>query len=464
MAKLTFWGATGTTTGSKFILDTGENKILIDCGVFQGKKELRLKNWEKFPVPPKTISKVLLSHAHIDHSGYLPKFCREGFNGMIHSTHSTFDLCKLLLKDSGYIHEEDAKWANKRGYSKHKPAKPLYTVADAEKSLEYFFPVQYGADLFIENDLRVKFKDAGHILGSGFVDIKRTKGKQSRKIVFSGDMGRPSKAFLRDPVQIFNVDYLVLESTYGNRLHDNSNPVEDLARVINDSVKRGGVLLVPAFSVGRTQHLLYNIRELEASGKIPKLPVYIDSPMAINATNVFTKRTTDQNIESRVSKINGIEIFQTNNLNICIDRNQSKAINEIKSKAIIISASGMVTGGRILHHMANRLPNKKNTILFIGYQAQGTRGRSISEGNETVKIHGQQVPINAQIESISGFSGHADYNEILAWLMGFNKAPKKVFIVHGEPESRIGMADKIRERFKWNVEIPEYGQSFEIDL
>jgi len=405
MAKLAFWGATGTTTGSKFVLETDQQKILIDCGVFQGKKELRLKNWEKFPVPPKSINKVLLTHAHIDHSGYLPKLCREGFKGMVHSTYSTFELCKLLLKDSGYIHEEDAKWANKRGYSKHKPAKPLYTVEDAEKSLEYFFPIQYGADLFVESDLRVKFKDAGHILGSGFIDIKRTKGKKSRKIVFSGDMGRPSKAFLRDPVQIFNVDYLVLESTYGARLHDDSNPVEDLAR-----------------------------------------------------------GTTDQNIESRISHINGIEIFQPANLHVCADRNQSKAINDIKSNAIIISASGMVTGGRILHHMANRLPKNNNTVLFIGYQAQGTRGRSISEGNEFVKIHGAQVPIKANIESISGFSGHADYNEILAWLMGFNKAPEKVFIVHGEPESRQAMADKIVKRFGWDVIIPEYGQSFEIDL
>ncbi len=464
MAKLTFWGATGTTTGSRFLLETEAGKFLIDCGMFQGPKEIRLKNWEKFPVPPGTIDRVFLTHAHIDHTGYFPKLCREGFKGLAHCTYATEEFCKLLFIDSAHIQEEDAKWANKKGHTKHKPAKPLYTVKDAEKSLGHLSPLQYGEDLFIGDDLRIKIKDAGHILGSGLVDIKSRLGKQSRKIVFSGDLGRPSKRFLRDPFQAFNVDYLVVESTYGNRLHNDASPINELARVINESVERGGLLIIPSFAIGRTQQLLFVIRELEEAKRIPALPIYIDSPMAINATEVFESRISDMNIESRVARLNGVEIFKPKNLHICKSRTASKEINNIKSKAIIIASSGMVTGGRILHHMVQRLPDEKNTVLFIGYQAQGTRGRTISEGSEFVKIHGRQIPIAAKIESLSGFSGHADYNEILAWMMAFNKPPEKTFIVHGEPKSSQALADKIGERLGWDVTIPEFGQSFEIDL
>jgi metallo-beta-lactamase family protein len=433
MGKITFWGATGTTTGSRHMLDVRDRRFLIDCGMFQGQKENRLRNWEKFPVPPESIDRVFFTHGHFDHTGYFPKFCREGFKGLAHCTYATQEFCKLLFLDSAHIQEEDARWANKKGFTKHKPAKPLYDTKDAERAVDFLSPLQYGEDLYMEDDLRIKIKDAGHILGSGLVDIKTHTGKNSRKIVFSGDLGRPSRRFLRDPTQVFNVDYLVVESTYGNRLHDRKSAIGELIRVVKESVKRGGVLIIPSFAIGRTQDLLFVIRELEESGRIPSLPVYIDSPMAIDATEVFERRISDMNITSRVSRISGINIFRPKNLHICASRTESKNINNIKKGAIII-------------------------------QAQGTRGRAIVEGNESVKIHGRQISIAAKIESISGFSGHADYNEILAWLTGFNKAPEKTFVVHGEPESSQAMADSIRGKLGWDVVIPEFGQSFDIDL
>ena len=464
MGKLTFYGATGTTTGSRFLLELHGRKILVDCGMFQGRKANRLKNWDEFPVQPSEIDRILLTHAHIDHTGYLPRLCKEGFSGPVHCTDATHDLCEILLKDSAKIQEEDAYWANKKGYSKHKPAQPLYTVKDAEKTLSFFAPLHYGEGFYIDDTARFKFKDAGHILGSALIDIKTGDNKRSKKILFSGDIGRPDKQLLRDPVQVFSVDYLILESTYGDRLHDEVSQVDELARVIQESVKRGGVLVIPSFAVGRTQTLLYLIRELEAQGKIPSLPVYVDSPMAIDVTDIFRKRISDFDITSRVLTLKGVEIFRPRQLRLCDTREQSKAINNRESQAIIISSSGMVTGGRILHHMMQRLPQRENTILFIGYQASGTRGRTILEGQPSVKIHGHQIPVNAKVEKISGFSGHADYNEILAWLMGFDRPPEKTFIVHGEPEASTSLAERIREKLGWEVVIPEFGESFEIGI
>lgn len=464
MAQLTFLGANGTVTGSRFLLDSEKIKLLIDCGLFQGLKQDRLKNWEPFPIPPAEIDRVLLTHAHLDHSGYLPRFTKQGFTGKVHCTWSTFDLCKIMLRDSGHLQEEDAYWANKNKFSKHEPALPLYTVEDAENSLKYFEPFFYGQDLFVTDSLRVEFRDAGHILGSSFVDIKNTSNKRVRKILFSGDLGRPSRPILRDPVQIFEVDYLVLESTYGDRLHDPKPPEEELARVINESVKRGGSLVIPSFAVGRTQELLFCIRELEEQGKIPSLPVFVDSPMAIDTTMIFEKRKGDYNLEAKVLELEGKNILKTRQIKFCRSTEESKQLDEQKIPGIIISASGMVEGGRILHHLAHRLPHPQNTVLFIGFQAAGTRGRTIVEGKPTIKIHGQQIPIRAKIENISGFSAHADYNEILAWLMGFNRPPLKTFIVHGEPEAAEALAEKIKNRFGWDVIIPKFKESFEIDF
>jgi len=464
VATLTFLGATGTVTGSRFLLEVDGRKLLIDCGLFQGLKNDRLKNWDPFPVDPSRIDRVLLTHAHIDHSGYLPRLCKEGFRGVVNCTPATSDLCGIMLRDSGHLQEEDAYWANKRGFSKHQPALPLYTLEDAEASLKHFEPVYYGTDLFLDDSLRVKFKDAGHILGSAMVDIKRSRGKKTGRVLFSGDLGRPSRPILRDPVQVFEVDYLVIESTYGNRLHDQKPPEEELARVINESRERGGVLVIPAFAVGRTQELLYCIRELEERKRIPVLPVHVDSPMAIDTTQVFEKRKGDYDLGSKILELNGTHILKTGNLRFYRDKEQSKQLHENVNSGIIISASGMVEGGRILHHMIHRLPHNRNTVLFIGYQAQGTRGRAIQEGTDTIKIHGQMVPVRAKIENISGFSAHADYNEAMAWLMGFNRPPLKTFIVHGEREASSSMADHIRRTFGWEVVIPSYNENFTLDL
>jgi metallo-beta-lactamase family protein len=368
-----------------------------------------------------------------------------------------------MLRDSGHIQEEDAYWANKKGFSKHRPARPLYTVEDAEKALSHFEPVYYGQDLFVTDKLRIRFRDAGHILGSSFVDVTTTQSNGTSRIVFSGDVGRPGRPILRDPVQVFEVDYLVLESTYGNRLHDNHSPQEELTRVINESVERGGVLVIPAFAVGRTQELLFNIRELEEQDRIPSLPVYVDSPMAIDVTSVFERSKADYGLSARTLALSGKRILHPGQILFSRTREQSQAINKEETSAIVIAASGMATGGRVLHHLKYRLPNPNDTILFIGYQAEGTRGRTILEGKPEVKIHGQQIPIRANIENISGFSAHADYNEILAWLFGFNRPPLKTFIVHGEPDASAALAEKIREKLRWDVVIPKFEEAFELD-
>jgi len=464
MAKLTFWGAVGTVTGSRYILDVEGTRLLIDCGLFQGTKDNRVKNWEPFPAPPSSINRVLLTHAHMDHTGYLPRLVHDGFSGRVHCTHATYELCDILLRDSAHIQEEDAYWANKQGYSKHKPALPLYTVADAEQAMKLFSPLYFGEDFYLNDALRIKLRDSGHMLGSSFIDVKTTRTREGKKLLFSGDLGRAGRPILRDPVQVYNVDYLMVESTYGSRLHEETSSTDELARVINESMARGGVLVIPAFAVGRTQTLLYVIRELEEKRQIPVLPIYIDSPLAIEATVVHERRIAELDMESRMQTLLGKRIFRPGDLRICKSREQSKVINDVKGGAIIVSSSGMATGGRILHHLQQRLPRAENTILLIGYQSHGTRGRQLMEGEPEVKIHGQLVPVRAKVEKILGFTGHADYNEVLAWLMGFNRPPKKTFIVHGEPESSAALAEKIRSHFGWETVVPGYGDSFDLDL
>lgn len=465
LANLTFLGATGTVTGSRFLLITKGKKLLIDCGLFQGLKVNRLKNWDPFPVPPSEIDEVFLTHAHLDHSGYIPRFCKQGYAGKIHSTHATYDLCEIILRDSGYLQEEDARWANRKGFSKHRPALPLYTEEDAAKSLLHFEPIYYGEDIFIRDDLRVKFKDAGHILGSSFIDIKITNGDKPVRFLFSGDLGSPSRPILRDPVQVYEVDYLIIESTYGDRLHTTGHKTrdEELTRVINESVQRGGILIIPSFAVERTQELLYYIRALEEKGEIPSVPVYLDSPMAINATSVFEKWKREFGFQAKLLELEGKQILRPQQIHFTRDVKESKALHDFQGPGIIISASGMLEGGRVLHHLEHRLPYTSNTVLFVGYQAEGTRGRAILNGKSEIKIHGQMIPVKAKIENISGFSGHADYNEALAWLMGFNRPPLKTFIIHGEPDSSQALANKIRNRLGWEVVVPKLEESFELN-
>jgi len=460
--KLSFFGATGTVTGSRHLLEADNKKMLIDCGLFQGLKKNRLRNWAPFPVPPAEIDRILLTHAHIDHSGYIPRFCKSGFAGRINCTHATHELAKIMLMDSGHLQEEDARWANKKGFSKHQPALPLYTQADAAQSLKQFAAFHYGEDFQVTDNIRVKFKDAGHILGSAFVDIKIKADGRTRKIFFSGDLGSPLRPILNDPVQAYEVDYLILESTYGDRLHSDSHRTRDqeLARVINDSINRGGTLIIPSFAVERSQELLYYIRELEEKEIIPSVPVYLDSPMAIDATRVFENMSSLYDFQAKLLLLAKKNILSPKQLTCTRDVNDSKTLTTLQGPAIILSASGMLQGGRILHHLRQRLSQPENTVLFVGYQAEGTRGRALLEGKTEIKIHGQKIPVRAKIENISGFSGHADYNEIIAWLMGFNRPPEKTFIVHGEPGASKALANKIETTFGWKTVIPEFEQTF----
>jgi metallo-beta-lactamase family protein len=464
MGTITFLGGTGTVTGSKYLFEQNTKRILIDCGLFQGLKALRQKNWMPLPLDVKTLDSVILTHAHIDHTGFLPRLVKQGYNGPVYANSATVDLLKIMLLDSAHLQEEDARFLNKIGATKHKPALPLYNKEDAEKAISLLKPVSYGQEFEPVPDITIKLRDAGHILGSSFVNIywKNETGER-RKIVFSGDLGRPDRPILKDPSTIYQADYLLVESTYGNRLHDDAQPEESLARIINDTIHRKGSVVIPSFAVGRTQELLYILRDLEEKKRIPELPVFVDSPMAINATEITSKHIENQDLNARLLHIKGIDAFRTKHTVFTESREESQKINDFSEPCIIISASGMLTGGRILHHLKYRLPFEKHTVLFIGYQAEGTRGRAMLEGKKKIKIHGEQIPVKAHIEKISGFSAHADYEEILAWLAGFTKAPRSVFVVHGEPGASADLAKKIKSVYKWTVHVPEYQSKFQLE-
>lgn len=447
--QLSFLGATGTVTGSKYLLAVvGSKKILIDCGLFQGYKALRLRNWEKFPVETKSIDAVALTHAHIDHTGYLPLLVKNGFTGPIYATAATRDLCNILLPDSGHLQEEDARFANKYGFSKHKPALPLYTQEEAVEALKQFQVVEYenSYDLFGEIDIR--WHRAGHILGSAFIDIQEKKTNTS--ILFTGDIGRLQDPIMKPPVFIKGTDYLVIESTYGNRLHESNDPSLQIAKIINETVKRGGSIIIPAFAVGRAQSILYYISKLKEAKKIPDLPVFLDTPMGINATQIMCKHKQEHHLSIAECKLLCNVAHYTNT------PDDSKKLDNYPVPIIIISASGMATGGRILHHLKVFAPEPRNTILFTGYQAGGTRGARMINGETEIKIHGQNIPVRARIEMISNTSAHADYQEIIQWLEHFERPPKKVFITHGEAAAAASLKEKIEKRFGWSCFVPDY--------
>jgi metallo-beta-lactamase family protein len=452
--RLTFLGATGTVTGSKYLLEDGGKKFLIDCGLFQGLKELRLRNWEKLPVDPASIDAVILTHAHIDHSGYLPLLVRNGFKGPIYCSSGTADLCDILLPDSGYLHEEDAARANKYGYTKHKPALPLYTQEDAYTALEQIKPLSFGDEYRLSDMLSFRLSHAGHIVGASCVHVNDGQ----TKLVFSGDLGRLHDPVMNPPAQIQDADYLVLESTYGDRLHENTNPLDQLEMIISKTTARGGTVVIPAFAVGRAQSLMYYIHELKSTGRIPDVPVYLDSPMAISATKLLQ----EYHAEHRLSKKQCAEVCSSVFYTKTVE--QSK---EIYSKnnglpMIIISASGMATGGRVLHHLKHYIGDPRNTVLLAGFQAAGTRGARLVHGETEVKIHGHLYPVRAEIDKLDNMSAHADYQEILEWLGHFREGPRKTFITHGEPEAASSLKFKIEEHLGWRAEIPEYGQTEEL--
>jgi metallo-beta-lactamase family protein len=466
MATISFWGGVGTVTGSKYLLESNNRRVLVDCGMFQGLKELRERNWQEPPFDPKSLDAVLITHAHIDHTGYLPRLVAQGFRNPVYCSRGTADLLKILLPDAGRLQEEDADYRNRHHLTKHTPALPLYTEEDARDALELMHPVlNTGEAVEVSTGIRAGFRIAGHILGSSLVLVELDGAGSDgagRRVLFSGDLGHYDQPIIRDPVAPPACDYLLVESTYGNRLHDPEHPKDALARIINDAHARNGAVLIPAFAIGRTQELIYLIRELEDEKKIPVLPVRVDSPMAAAATQVYSNRKEEQDEDYASVLARRERPLRTHSMVTASTREESKRLNEEEGARIIISASGMMTGGRVLHHARKLLPDSNATIVFVGYQAAGTIGRQIQDGAREVRIMGQFVPVRCRQERIGGFSAHADWSEVLRWLQGMPSAPRRVFVTHGEPEAADAMRQHLIERYHWNVEVPHYGEQFEL--
>jgi len=446
-----FLGAAGTVTGSKFLLRCKRSHYLVDCGLFQGYKNLRMRNWRSLPIEPSRIKHVILTHAHIDHSGWLPVLCRNAFTGKILATPATRDLCRHLLPDSGFIQEKDAEDANRHGWTQHKPAKPLYTKAEAEASLGRFRAVRFD-EPYRTDHVELLFRHAGHILGAATAQIDIG----GSRIVFSGDLGNYSSAAMHDPEPVGDADYLVVESTYGNRHRSHQDPEAEIARVVNDTVGRGGSVIIPAFAVGRTQLLLHHLNRLIQAGTIPRVPVYLDSPLAINATQVFADHPDDH-------RLTVTEAQEACSLPEYVrDVEGSKALDRDPHPKIIIAGSGMATGGRVIHHLKVYAPDARNTILFAGYQAGGTRGARMVAGEDSVKIHGQYWPVRARVENLDMLSAHADADEIMQWLSGFRRPPRRTFVVHGEPEAADALRLRIQEELGWDCLVPDDGSEHEL--
>ncbi|MBI3405447.1 MAG: MBL fold metallo-hydrolase [Acidobacteria bacterium] len=461
MAKITFLGAAGCVTGSKYLIESEGKRLLVDAGLFQGNKELRQRNWETLPVEPSSIDWAILTHAHIDHTGYLPRLMHDGFKGPVFCNDATRDLCTLLLPDSAHLQEEDAEHAAFKGYSKHTPPLPLYTVEEAQQSLQRLQVIP-GAEAFrISPQFSARYIGAGHILGSTSIELTVTENGKSFVVLFSGDIGRYDQPILNDPEQPPRCDYLLCESTYGDRDHPPGSSHDALANAVSHVAKRGGSVVIPAFAVGRTQTLLYVLRQLEDWQRIPILPVYVDSPMAISVTEFYLRHKEDHDREFLESARNGAAL---NCHKVITTRSveDSKQINKVTEPCVIISASGMATGGRILHHLARRLPDSRNAVLLAGFQAEGSRGRALLDGAQTLRIHGADVPVKAEVIHLNQFSAHAGKSELLRWLTGLPAPPKQTFLVHGEPSGSAALRDAIKEKFHWNVTLPAYRQTIEL--
>lgn len=445
-------GAAGTVTGSKHLLSNGKHNVLIDCGLFQGLKNLRELNWENLSIAARDIDAVILTHAHLDHSGYLPRLVKQGFRGKIYSTSATRDVAELILKDSGHLQEKDADFLNRHKLTKHAPALPLYDARDAENALGHFSRVEFDQTITILDDLRFRFRYAGHILGAANVQVDWA----GKRVVFSGDIGRYNHPLMPDPVTPEEADYVVVESTYGNRLHDHTDPAEALGAITEKTVQRGGTLVIPSFAVGRAQELLYYFWKLKQAGRLSAVPIFLDSPMAIDATTMMSRHMDDHKLTPDEAR----EAYKI--ARYTEDVEDSKAINNNPYPKVIISASGMATGGRILHHLKNYAPDMKNTILLAGFQAAGTRGRALREGAKELKIHGMWVPVNAEVAQMDTLSGHADAKELIRWLSGFRIPPKKTFIVHGEPDASEALRVLIGRELGWDSVVPRQDQEFKL--
>ena len=461
MAGLTFLGAAGVVSGSRHLLESASGRILVDCGLFQGEKRLRLRNWEPLGVPPQSIDAVVLTHAHIDHSGWLPRLVREGFRGEILATPATTDLLGLLLYDSAKCQAEDAAYANRTGYTKHKPALPLYQERDVAEALRRVRSIDRGVWFDPAAGIRCRFHDAGHMLGSSFIETELADPDgRSIRVVFSGDVGRYDAPLYNDPAPPPPCDYLVCESTYGDRDHSETRPLEELEGVVNEAVARGGMMLIASFAVGRAQQLVYLLRTLMAAGRVPKVPVWVDSPMAVEAMTIFRRHQGEHDFSE--AKLAGVaEALASPFVQLARTADESKAINTQSGPGIIIASSGMMNGGRILHHLARRLGDPTTTVLVAGFQAKGTRGRILLDGAAFLRIHGRDVPVRATVRQIDAFSGHADRHEIGRWLADL-PAPRLTFLVHGEPPAVRGMAEYLAATRGFAVELPKIGQSFQL--
>ena len=454
---LTFLGGVGTVTGSKYLIEANGRRMLLDCGLFQGLKELRERNRKALHFDAQSVDCVVLSHGHLDHSGYLPLLVKNGFRGPIYCTVGTRDLLEVLLLDSAHLQEEDAERANRYGYSKHKPALPLYTQVDARAALQLVKTSEYGATFALGALGNGIFRRAGHILGSATVELQLASDEPCR-LVFSGDLGRWDRPILRDPEFVPQADVLLVESTYGNRLHATDSD-ETIVRTLTETAKRGGAVIVPAFAIGRTQELIWTIRRLEEAKRLPVMPVYLDSPMAIDVTDIYCRHPEDHDIEMKLLMDEQGCPLRSQNFHLLRTAEESKQITNKPGPMVIIAGSGMATGGRVLHHLKQRLPDDRNTVLLVGYQAAGTRGRSLQEGAKAVRIHGGDIPVRARVETVDGLSAHADQGELLRWMRGFKHAPKQTYVVHGEANSSAALADEIRKQLGWQAEVAADGKT-----
>lgn len=450
---LGFFGAAGTVTGSRYLLEHGRERVLIDCGLFQGYKKLRERNWREPGFEPAALSSIVLTHAHLDHSGYLPRLCQMGFRGPVYCTPGTRDLLQILLPDSGFLQEEETRNAIRFGYSHHANPEPLYTRQQAERCLEQLCTVPFDRTFAIANGVQAKFTRAGHIVGSACLALNI----DGTRLTFSGDVGRPADPIMKSPEPLAEMDYLVLESTYGDRRHPQENPSELIASIVNRAAEQGGVVVIPAFAVGRAQHLLHILDVLKRAHRIPNLPVFLDSPMAIDATETF--RAHEE--EHRLTREECRSMFELATFSKTSD--DSKAIDARADPMVIISASGMATGGRVLHHLARFLPDPRNTVLLVGYQSAGTRGRLLADGCDELKIHGRYVSVRARIAQAQGLSAHADYAELCAWLQHEALSPKRVFVTHGEPAASDALRRRLRDTFGWNCVVPDDRETYTLD-
>jgi metallo-beta-lactamase family protein len=454
---LQFLGAAGTVTGSRFLVETPRARVLVDCGLFQGVKALRLRNWEPFPVAPEAIDAVLLTHAHVDHSGYLPALGRDGFRGPVYATQRSLELCRIVLPDSGRLQEEEAAYANRKGYSKHRPALSLFSEHDAEAILARFRPVAYAAPIEVAAGVRASFRPAGHILGSASV-LLEIEGEAGCRVLVSGDLGRPAHPLLRAPAPPEPADAVLIEATYGDRSHDDEAGLVRFAQAIVRTAERGGVAVIPAFAVDRTELVLYHLRRLMQDGRIPRLPVYVDSPMALAALSIYRAAIEAGDPELRAELNGGPAVFDPGDLREAHSVEDSKAINAERGPALIVSASGMATGGRVLHHLAARLPDPRNSVILVGFQSAETRGRLLLEGRPLVKMLGRYVPVRAEVVDASAFSVHADRGELLAWLASASRPPALAFVVHGEPAPAEALREGIVAGLGIGAVVPRLGE------